>query len=68
MKTGRFEANKLCPEKVYHKKYVKFSITNKTVKLKIKNKPLFRENVVAINIFNTVVILKDASVMKSDIF
>ena len=49
-------------------KVCKFSITNKTGKLKIKNQPLLCENVVAINIFNTVVILKDASIMKSDIF
>ena len=53
---------------VYHKKYVKFPIRNKTDKLKIKIKASFSKNVVPIKTWNTVTFKKVVAVMKSDIF
>ena len=57
----------LCPESVYHKKYVKLQITNKTGKLKVQIKASFCKIVVTVNIWSTVV-LKDVAVMKSNMF
>ena len=62
-----FQADRLCSESGYYKKYIKFPITNKTGKLIVKIKELFCKNVFAINNWKTV-ILKDAVVTKSDIF
>ena len=61
------QANRLCPENVYHEKYVKLPIKNKTDKLKVWTKASICKNVVAIKIWNTLV-LKDVVVMKSDTF
>ena len=53
---------------VYHKKYVRSPVRNKTGKLKVKIKASFSKNVVAIKIWNTVTFKKVVAVMKSDIF
>ena len=63
-----FHVNRLCPVSLYHERYVKFPITNRTDKLNVQIKEPFCENVAAINILKNTLILKDAVVMKSDIF
>ena len=59
---------KVCPESMLPQKVseVTIPITNKYGKLRFKTKTSSCRNVVAINIWNTL-ILKDAAIIKSDI-